>query len=46
MLRQSLKGVVPDPGALLAGAGIDETRRAETLEIAEFLTLARLVAAS
>jgi 16S rRNA (adenine1518-N6/adenine1519-N6)-dimethyltransferase len=40
MLRQSLKGV---PGALeaLAGLGIDETRRAETVSVAEFVALAR-----
>lgn len=40
MLRQSLKGV---PGALeaLAGLGIDETRRAETVSVAEFVSLAR-----
>ncbi|MEE4154285.1 MAG: 16S rRNA (adenine(1518)-N(6)/adenine(1519)-N(6))-dimethyltransferase RsmA [Erythrobacter sp.] len=40
MLRQSLKGV---PGALdaLAALGIDETRRAETLTVAEFVAVAR-----
>ncbi len=40
MLRQSLKGV---PGALeaLAALGIDETRRAETVSVAEFVALAR-----
>lgn len=40
MLRQSLKGV---PGALdaLAILGIDETRRAETVSVAEFVALAR-----
>jgi 16S rRNA (adenine1518-N6/adenine1519-N6)-dimethyltransferase len=40
MLRQSLKGL---PGALdaLAALGIDEQRRAETLEVAEFVALAR-----
>jgi 16S rRNA (adenine1518-N6/adenine1519-N6)-dimethyltransferase len=40
MLRQSLKGV---PGALdaLATLGIDETRRAETVSVAEFVALAR-----
>jgi len=39
MLRQSLKGV---PGALeaLAALGIDETRRAETVSVAEFVALA------
>ena len=40
MLRQSLKGL---PGAIgaLEEFGIDSTRRAETLEIAEFVALAR-----
>jgi 16S rRNA (adenine1518-N6/adenine1519-N6)-dimethyltransferase len=42
MLRQSLKGV---PGALdaLAGLGVDSTRRAETLSVAEWIGLARLL---
>lgn len=41
MLRQSLK---PHGGeALLAKAGIDGTRRAETLSVNEFVTLARLI---
>lgn len=40
MLRQSLKGV---PGALAAleALGIDPTRRAETLSVADFVALAR-----
>ncbi|GAB4470922.1 MAG: 16S rRNA (adenine(1518)-N(6)/adenine(1519)-N(6)) -dimethyltransferase RsmA [Erythrobacter tepidarius] len=40
MLRQSLKGV---PGALeaLESLGIDETRRAETINVAEFVAIAR-----
>jgi 16S rRNA (adenine1518-N6/adenine1519-N6)-dimethyltransferase len=40
MLRQSLRGV---PGAIdaLAAEGIDETRRAETVSVAEFVGLAR-----
>ena len=40
MLRQSLKGL---PGALdaLAGLGIDAERRAETLDVAEFVAIAR-----
>ena len=40
MLRQSLKGV---PGALeaLGSLGIDETRRAETISVAEFVAVAR-----
>ena len=41
MLRQSLKGLTDDPLALLERAGIDQTRRPETLEIADFLALTR-----
>lgn len=42
MLRQSLKGL---PGALeaLATLGIDETRRAETLTVADFVAIARVL---
>ena len=42
MLRQSLKGV---PGALdaLARLGIDAQRRAETLEVNDFVALARVL---
>jgi len=42
MLRQSLKGV---PGALeaLASLGTDETRRAETVSVAEFVALAKIL---
>ena len=40
MLRQSLKPLGGE--ALLAEAGIDPTRRAETLDIAEFVRLANL----
>ncbi len=45
MLRQSLKGV---PGALeaLAALGIDETRRAETVSVAEFVSVARTLGAA
>ena len=44
MLRQSLKGL---PGALdaLAALGIDETRRAETLSVEEFVAIARALSA-
>jgi 16S rRNA (adenine1518-N6/adenine1519-N6)-dimethyltransferase len=44
MLRQSLKGV---PGALeaLAALGIDETRRAETVSVAEFVAVAKALSA-
>jgi 16S rRNA (adenine1518-N6/adenine1519-N6)-dimethyltransferase len=41
MLRQSLKGITPDPLGLLERAGVEPTRRPETLEIAEFLALCR-----
>ncbi len=41
MLRQSLKQITPDAEALLTAAGIDPTRRAETLSISEFAALAR-----
>jgi len=42
MLRQSLKGL---PGALdaLAAVGIDESRRAETLSVEDFVAVARLL---
>ena len=43
MLRQSLKQVAPDAEALLTAAGVDPTRRGETLSIAEFAALARAV---
>ena len=41
MLRQSLKPLHADAAGWLAAHGIDPTRRAETLNIAEFLALAR-----
>jgi len=41
MLRQSLRGLGGDAQAILAVAGIEPERRAETLSIAEFLALAR-----
>ena len=41
MLRQSMRGLTPDPTGLLAAAGIVETRRAEELSVAEFAALAR-----
>jgi 16S rRNA (adenine1518-N6/adenine1519-N6)-dimethyltransferase len=48
MLRQSLKGLeiagrAIDPGALLASAEIEPTRRAEEIEVAGFVRLARTV---
>ncbi len=42
MLRQSVKGV-PEALAALATLGIDETRRAETLNVSDFIALARLI---
>ena len=41
MLRASLKTLGVDPKALLDAAGIDPSRRAETLGVAEFCALAR-----
>ncbi len=51
MLRQSLKSIITrdgpiDVGALLSKAGLDGTARAETLSIAEFVALARIVDAA
>jgi 16S rRNA (adenine1518-N6/adenine1519-N6)-dimethyltransferase len=41
MLRQSLKSLGVDAGALLARAGIEETKRAEEVDVAGFVSLAR-----
>ncbi len=41
MLRQSLKGLGVDPALLTASAGVDPTRRAEEIDIAGFVALAR-----
>ncbi len=41
MLRQSLKSLSPDAEALIRGAGIDPTARAENLSVAAFAALAR-----
>ena len=41
MLRQSLKGMGVEAAMLLAAAGIDETARAETLTLEQFVTLAQ-----
>lgn len=46
MLRQSLKSLGTDPLALLASAGIAETERAENVDIAGFVRLARALSAS
>jgi 16S rRNA (adenine1518-N6/adenine1519-N6)-dimethyltransferase len=40
MLRSSLKGLVQKPETLLEAAGIDGARRAETLNLSEFVALA------
>ncbi|WP_375464012.1 16S rRNA (adenine(1518)-N(6)/adenine(1519)-N(6))-dimethyltransferase RsmA [uncultured Methylobacterium sp.] len=42
MMRQSLKGLTPEPGTLLAKAGIAGTARAEEVPVAGFVTLANL----
>jgi 16S rRNA (adenine1518-N6/adenine1519-N6)-dimethyltransferase len=42
MLRQSLRSLGTDPLALLAEAGIEETRRAEEIDVAGFVTLANV----
>ena len=41
MLRRALRGLTPDPHALLRSAGIPPEARAETLSVAEFCALAR-----
>ncbi|MDT3686178.1 MAG: 16S rRNA (adenine(1518)-N(6)/adenine(1519)-N(6))-dimethyltransferase RsmA [Pseudorhodoplanes sp.] len=46
MLRQSLKSLGHSPQALLAEAGIAETERAENIDIAGFVRLARAFSAS
>lgn len=45
MLRASLKAVTPDPIGVLKQVGIDPTRRAETLSVAEFCAVSRDIAA-
>jgi 16S rRNA (adenine1518-N6/adenine1519-N6)-dimethyltransferase len=44
MLRQSLKTLGVDAGALLASAGIEPTARAEEIDVEGFVTLARMFA--
>ncbi len=46
MLRQSLKSLGVDASALLAQAGIEETKRAEEIDIAGFVALANALALS
>jgi 16S rRNA (adenine1518-N6/adenine1519-N6)-dimethyltransferase len=41
MLRQSLKSLPADPARLAAAAGVDPTRRAETIPISGFVAMAR-----
>jgi 16S rRNA (adenine1518-N6/adenine1519-N6)-dimethyltransferase len=43
MLRQSLKSLGIDAGELLARAGIEETKRAEEIDVAGFVALANVV---
>lgn len=45
MLRQALRTLGADPADLLAAAGVDPTRRAETLPVEAFCALARALAA-
>lgn len=40
MLRQSLKSIAPDPAAMIAAAGLDETARAETVSVEGYVALA------
>ena len=44
MLRQSLKSLQADPARLAAAAGVDATRRAETIPVAGFVAMARELA--
>ncbi|MGY3446015.1 MULTISPECIES: 16S rRNA (adenine(1518)-N(6)/adenine(1519)-N(6))-dimethyltransferase RsmA [unclassified Bradyrhizobium] len=44
MLRQSLKALSADPARLAAAAGIDATRRAETIPVSGFVAMARELA--
>ncbi|MGJ5179021.1 16S rRNA (adenine(1518)-N(6)/adenine(1519)-N(6))-dimethyltransferase RsmA [Bradyrhizobium oligotrophicum] len=41
MLRQSLKSLPSDPARLAAAAGVDPTRRAETIPVSGFVAMAR-----
>jgi len=44
MLRQSLKSLGVDPARLAQAAGVDATRRAETVPISGFVAMARELA--
>jgi 16S rRNA (adenine1518-N6/adenine1519-N6)-dimethyltransferase len=41
MLRQSLKSLAVDPIRLTDAAGVDVTRRAETISVSGFVAMAR-----
>jgi 16S rRNA (adenine1518-N6/adenine1519-N6)-dimethyltransferase len=41
MLRQSLKSLSVDPAVLAEAAGVDPTRRAETIPVDGFVAMAR-----
>jgi len=41
MLRQSLKSLAVDPARLAGAAGVDATRRAETVPVSGFVAMAR-----
>ncbi len=41
MLRQSLKSLGVDPAVLAAAAGVESTRRAETIPVSGFVAMAR-----
>ena len=40
MLRQSLKSIAPEPSAIIAAAGLEETTRAENVPVEGFVALA------
>jgi 16S rRNA (adenine1518-N6/adenine1519-N6)-dimethyltransferase len=40
MLRQSLKSIAPEPGAIIAAAGLDGTVRAEDVPVPGYVRLA------
>jgi 16S rRNA (adenine1518-N6/adenine1519-N6)-dimethyltransferase len=40
MLRQSLKSITPDPSAIIASAGLEETTRAENVPVGGYIALA------
>ncbi|SIQ50213.1 16S rRNA (adenine(1518)-N(6)/adenine(1519)-N(6))-dimethyltransferase RsmA [Bosea sp. TND4EK4] len=46
MLRQSLKAVTPEPGGIIAAAGLDETARAEEVPVSGFVRLANALVAA